>query len=147
MSRFYRLLIVLLFCGTFVSYSQQRIYPDYNSSSGFELDSLDAYDPLVLDNLETLARVWGFVKYHHPAMADTTIHIDYELFGLLPRVVHAGKAERNRILSEWINELGAFEVDTTFQQELSAIDHILINDFLILIFNYCMVIPPSIAMV
>ena len=63
MSRFYRLLIVLLFCGTFVSYSQQRIYPDYNSSSGFELDSLDAYDPLVLDNLETLARVWGFVKY------------------------------------------------------------------------------------
>lgn len=129
MSRFYRLLIVLLFCGTFVSYSQQRIYPDYNSSSGFELDSLDAYDPLVLDNLETLARVWGFVKYHHPAMADTTIHIDYELFGLLPRVAHAGKAERNRILSEWINELGSFEVDTTFQQELSAIDHILINDF------------------
>ena len=129
MSRFFRLLFLLLFCSISAGYAQERIYPDYNSSSGFELDSLDAYNPLVLDNLETLARVWGFVKYHHPAMADTTIHIDYELFGLLPRVAHAKKAERNRILLEWIDGFGSYEVDTTYQRELAKIDHIVINDF------------------
>ena len=129
MLRFYHFLIVLLFCGISIGYSQQRIYPNYNSSSGFELDSLDAYNPSILDNLETLAQVWGFVKYHHPAMADTNIHIDYELFSLLPHVAYAEKSERNQILSDWIDGLGPFEVDTTFQQELSSIDHILINDF------------------
>ena len=91
--------------------AQPRSYPDYVASSGFELDASAASDPQVLDNLETLCRVWGFVKYHHPAMRDTTVHIDYELFGLLPRVAHADRTERNRILSEWIAGFGEVESD------------------------------------
>ncbi len=91
--------------------AQPRTYPDYRASSGFELDASAAADPQVLDNLETLCRVWGFVKYHHPAMRDTTVHIDYELFGLLPRIVGADKPERNRILSEWIASFGPVESD------------------------------------
>lgn len=91
--------------------AQPRSYPDYVASSGFELDASAASDPQVLDNLETLCRVWGFVKYHHPAMRDTTVHIDYELFGLLPRVTHADRTERNRILSEWIAGFGSVRSD------------------------------------
>lgn len=92
-------------------FAQPRTYPDYRACSGFELDASAATDPQVLDNLETLCRVWGFVKYHHPAMRDSTVHIDYELFGLLPRVAHADKGERNRILTEWIADFGQVESD------------------------------------
>ena len=125
-------MVVLLFFGS-LSFlkGQARSYPSiYEFSSSFELDSLDAVDPLVLDNLEVLGRVWGFVKYHHPAMADTTIHIDYELFGLLPRVTHAEPSERNRILSEWIESLGPYEVDSAYYQNgLSQTAHMMVNDF------------------
>ena len=104
MKRFALCLIGLLLQQTLSA--QPRTYPDYRASSGFELEASAAADPQVLDNLETLCRVWGFVKYHHPAMRDTTVHIDYELFGLLPRIVGADKPERNRILSEWIASIG-----------------------------------------
>ena len=61
------------------------------------------------ENLEVLCKVWGFVKYHHPAFADPTTDADTELFELLPLVVDAGELERNRILSEWITGLGEFK--------------------------------------
>ena len=109
MKRFALCLIGLLLQQTLSA--QPRTYPDYRASSGFELEASAAADPQVLDNLETLCRVWGFVKYHHPAMRDTTVHIDYELFGLLPRIVGADKPERNRILSEWIASFGPVESD------------------------------------
>ena len=80
MKRFALCLIGLLLQQTLSA--QPHTYPDYRASSGFELEASAAADPQVLDNLETLCRVWGFVKYHHPAMRDTTVHIDYELFGL-----------------------------------------------------------------
>ena len=61
------------------------------------------------ENLEVLCKVWGFVKYHHPAFADPTTDADMELFELLPLVADAGELERNRILSEWITGLGEFK--------------------------------------
>lgn len=123
--------MLLLFGSLSLQEIKARSYPSvYEFSSKFELDSLDAANPVVLDNLEVLGRVWGFVKYHHPAMADTTIHIDYELFSLLPRVTHAEPSERNRILSEWIESFGPYEVDSTYYQNvLSETAHIKVNDF------------------
>lgn len=109
MKRYALILLALLWQQ--LLFAQPRTYPDYRASSGFELDASAATDPQVLDNLETLCRVWGFVKYHHPAMRDSTVHIDYELFGLLPRVAHADKGERNRILTEWIADFGPVESD------------------------------------
>lgn len=109
MKRYALILLALLWQQ--LLFAQPRTYPDYRACSGFELDASAATDPQVLDNLETLCRVWGFVKYHHPAMRDSTVHIDYELFGLLPRVAHADKGERNRILTEWIADFGPVESD------------------------------------
>lgn len=109
MKRYALILLALLWQQ--LLFAEPRTYPDYRASSGFELDASAATDPQVLDNLETLCRVWGFVKYHHPAMRDSTVHIDYELFGLLPRVAHADKGERNRILTEWIADFGPVESD------------------------------------
>ena len=62
------------------------------------------------DEIERLARaieVWGFVKYHHPAVAAGEVHIDFELFRLLPRVHSAhGGHELNELLASWIHDLG-----------------------------------------
>ena len=105
------LLLAATICCACCSSMQPKHYPDYSVSSGFTLDSLDARDPQVIENLGVTCRVWGYVKYHHPVFADSTLNVDYELFGLLPQVAKATPAERNKVLSEWVKGLGRFSTD------------------------------------
>lgn len=81
-----------------------------NASSRFSMTSDDLRDPRVLGNLETLCRVWGYAKYHHPAFCDTLCRVDVDsaLFALLPRVVHADRDTRNRHLLDWVRSLGDY---------------------------------------
>lgn len=81
-----------------------------NASSGFSMTSDDLSDPRVPGNLETLCRVWGYVKYHHPAFCDTLCRVDVDsaLFALLPKVVYADRDTRNRHLLDWVRSLGAY---------------------------------------
>ncbi len=61
-----------------------------------------------VENLATLARVWGFLKYHHPAIAAGQRHWDYELFRILPRILAAGDtAAAKGTLADWVASLGA----------------------------------------
>lgn len=78
--------------------------------SNFTLTAADFEDPRTLDNLETLCRVWGYVKYHHPVFCDTLrrVDVDSALFVLLPRVVHADRETRNRHLLDWVRSLGDY---------------------------------------
>jgi len=77
--------------------------------SNFTLTSADFEDPRTLDNLETLCRVWGYAKYHHPVFCDTLrrVDVDSALFVLL-RVVHADRETRNRHLLDWVRSLGDY---------------------------------------
>lgn len=81
-----------------------------NASSGFSMTSDDLSDPRVPGNLETLCRVWGYAKYHHPVFCDTLCRVDVDsaLFALLPKVVHADRDTRNRHLLDWVRSLGAY---------------------------------------
>lgn len=81
-----------------------------NASSGFSMTSDDLSDPRVPGNLETLCRVWGYVKYHHPVFCDTLCRVDVDsaLFALLPQVVHADRVTRNRHLLDWVRSLGDY---------------------------------------
>ena len=81
-----------------------------NASSGFSMTSDDLSDPRVPGNLETLCRVWGYAKYHHPVFCDTLCRVDVDsaLFALLPQVVHADRDTRNRHLLDWVRSLGAY---------------------------------------
>lgn len=81
-----------------------------NASSGFSMTSDDLSDPRVPGNLETLCRVWGYAKYHHPVFCDTLCRVDVDsaLFALLPKVVHADRVTRNRHLLDWVRSLGAY---------------------------------------
>lgn len=78
--------------------------------SNFTLTAADFEDPRTLDNLETLCRVWGYAKYHHPVFCDTLrrVDVDSALFVLLPRVVHADRKTRNRHLLDWVRSLGDY---------------------------------------
>lgn len=80
------------------------------ASSGFNLTAEDLKDPRAVGNLETLCRVWGYVKYHHPVFCDTLCRVDVDsaLFALLPRVVHADRVTRNRHLLDWVRSLGDY---------------------------------------
>lgn len=81
-----------------------------NASSGFSMTSDDLSDPRVPGNLETLCRVWGYAKYHHPVFCDTLCRVDVDcaLFALLPQVVHADRVTRNRHLLDWVRSLGDY---------------------------------------
>lgn len=95
------------------------------SLSGFTLTAGDFDDPRTLPNLETLCRVWGYAKYHHPAFCDTLrrVDIDSALFSLLPRVVHADREIRNRHLLDWVRSLGDYTPNRVeYEQNLAPLE-------------------------
>jgi hypothetical protein len=58
-------------------------------------------------NLFTLAKVWGFLKYHHPAVTGGKLQWDYELFRILPAVLEArDRGAANQVLGAWVEHLG-----------------------------------------
>jgi C-terminal processing protease CtpA/Prc len=60
-----------------------------------------------IENLATLGKVWGFLKYHHPAVAGGKRHWDYDLFRILPDVLKApDRATANAAMAKWIASLG-----------------------------------------
>ena len=59
------------------------------------------------EDLVVLGKVWGFLKYYHPAIAKGNYNWDYELFKILPKILGAkNQLDRNNILSGWVNSLG-----------------------------------------
>lgn len=99
--------LLLILCLWLVECTNEQ-YADYSQSSGFDRTQIDS---TTLENLEVLGRVWGYVKYHHPVFADDKYNIDYELFELLPRIADADRTIRNRVLTQWIDELGEFTIN------------------------------------
>lgn len=62
-------------------------------------------------DLALLGKVWGFLKYYHPAVAKGEYNWDYELFRIIPKVVQANtNQERDEVLVDWINSLGSLEI-------------------------------------
>jgi len=57
--------------------------------------------------LEVTAKVWGFLKYYHPEVADGKYNWDEELFKILPklRTATSGK-ELSKVYIDWIENLG-----------------------------------------
>ncbi|MDR1153609.1 MAG: hypothetical protein LBL04_02770 [Bacteroidales bacterium] len=81
---------------------------DKEFESGSQI-SLGELTPLMAKNLDILGRVWGFLKYYHPAVIDGDKNWDFELFRIMPAIAKApGKKELNRILIDFIDGLGDF---------------------------------------
>lgn len=77
----------------------------FTASSGLTLEHPSRVQ---VDNLVLLGKVWGFLKYHHPAVVLGRHHWDFDLFRVAPRVLAATDAAGARgALSAWIDSLGA----------------------------------------
>ena len=73
-------------------------------------------------NLFVLAKLWGFLKYHHPEVAKGKNNFDEELFKIMQPVANTPSAEkRNEFLLNWINNLGD-ETGFKLADELPAKD-------------------------
>ncbi|WP_345241991.1 S41 family peptidase [Nibrella saemangeumensis] len=76
----------------------------FRNGSGITLAQLTSQQ---ISNLAVLGRVWGFLKYHHPAIAKGDYNWDAELFRVLPKVLDTRTtAERSAVLEQWISRLG-----------------------------------------
>ena len=117
-------ILLCLLCVTPVMQAQQPPVPD-TASSGFNLTAEDLKDPRAVGNLETLCRVWGYAKYHHPVFCDTLCRVDVDsaLFALLPRVVHTDRVTRNRHLLDWVRSLGDYTPNRVdYEQSLAPLE-------------------------
>ena len=77
---------------------------EFVNGSGIQIASLSA---IQIDNLTTLGRVWGFLKYHHPSVTAGKRQWDFDLYRILPAVLHATTTARaNDVLADWIDALG-----------------------------------------
>lgn len=79
----------------------------FDKGSGINISSLT---PLQATHLEVLGKVWGFLKYYHPAVMAGEYNWDYELFRILPEVLSSNtETARNEVLLRWVNRLAAPE--------------------------------------
>jgi hypothetical protein len=66
------------------------------------------------EDLDVLGKVWGYLKYYHPAVASGEYHWDYELFRILPKILEAkSPKERNQILHSWVATMGKVDIEKT----------------------------------
>jgi len=77
---------------------------EFDAGSGVVLSDLSKVQ---IENLATMGKVWGFLKYHHPAVTAGKRHWDYELFRAMPKVLAARDRETSSAaLRDWIRGLG-----------------------------------------
>ncbi|WP_445718195.1 S41 family peptidase [Flavobacterium sp.] len=79
---------------------------EFDTGSKFEITNLNEIQKR---NLFILGKVWGFVKYYHPVIAEGKISWDYELFRMLPKI---SNKDFDNELVKWINKLGTFKTTT-----------------------------------
>lgn len=110
------LLCIILFSFNLL-YSKE--YQDYSKSSGISSIILNEQ---VTNDLEVVCKVWGYVKYHHPAFVDNTYNLDYELFDLIHSIQRINsKAERDSILADWIDGFGSYKMEQN-KSDLDIVD-------------------------
>lgn len=64
-----------------------------------------------ISNIAVAGQFWGFLKYHHPAVAKGNYNWDAELFRLLPFVISAkNNVELSKALEQYLNKLPKVEV-------------------------------------
>jgi C-terminal processing protease CtpA/Prc len=73
---------------------------EFDGGSGITITSLS---DIQIQNLAKLAKVWGFLKYHHPAVTSGHHQWDYDLFRVLPAVLAAADGPAaNQAIADWI---------------------------------------------
>ena len=117
----------LLIDGKDVSEAKRRPAIENKAKRDKEFDTGSGIDSVRLtksrtNDLAVLGKVWGFLKYYHPAIATGDYNWDYELFRILPTILQSkNAAERNGVLSAWVEKLGKLE---TIDKEKTAVEKV-----------------------
>jgi C-terminal processing protease CtpA/Prc len=112
----------ILIDGKDITEAKVRQPVEYKAKKDMEFDQGSKISDIKLNAAKTedlviLGKVWGFLKYHHPAIAAGEYNWDYELFRILPKILEAkNTSERNDILSVWAESLGTFETNSAAPQ-------------------------------
>lgn len=78
--------------------------PRVVQSSGIPLTALS---DIQISNLAILGKVWGFLKYHHPAVTSGQRQWDQDLFAIMPQVLAAtDQTGATTAIADWIATLG-----------------------------------------
>lgn len=116
--------------------------PSLKTDTAFDAESTIIFPEVTKDlteNLILLGRVWGFLKYHHPAVAEGVNNWDHELFRILPEYLEIyNKNDRDRFLINWIETLGTVKKCNSCNET---------DETAILIPNYSWLIDSSIDIV
>lgn len=60
-----------------------------------------------VQNLTLLAQVWGFIKYHHPSVAEGKFNMDTELFRIMPTVINCTNSKGAcSAIEKWVDSFG-----------------------------------------
>jgi C-terminal processing protease CtpA/Prc len=101
----------LLVGGVPVAQAPNRVATALDNDHQFDNGSniaLTTLSDTQVTNLATLAKVWGFLKYHHPAVTSGQHHWDYDLFRILPQVLAATDQPTSlAAISTWVANLGS----------------------------------------
>lgn len=102
--------ILTLFSITNLSFAQNTVQDTvYNHNSDVVFPEMT---PQLVDNLDLLGRVWGFLKYHHPSISKGTYNWDAELFKMLPGYLQVkDNKQRDAYLTKWILRFGKIPVN------------------------------------
>jgi len=105
MNSFYKFFIFVFIVTLMLSCSSRVSSQSHSSvSSGVTISS---YDQQVVDNLYTLCKIWGFLKYYHPEISMGKYDWDKELFNIMPQIINVkSKVERVQVLENWISGYG-----------------------------------------
>lgn len=79
---------------------------DKRFKKGSNIAFAEPLTPQQIENITLLSRVWGLMKYYHPAVRGGNCNWDNEFFTILPEVADKNSAERNEILYKWVESLG-----------------------------------------
>ncbi|GAB3929579.1 S41 family peptidase [Mucilaginibacter myungsuensis] len=72
--------------------------------------AIAAVSPQQVKNLALLGQVWGFVKYHHLAIAKGSYNMDAKLFEVMPAIINAKNAkETAAAIEKWVDGFGVPE--------------------------------------
>lgn len=70
-------------------------------------NEFDCLTAIQVENVRVLVKVWGFLKYYHPAVTKGQKDWDAELIELLPRLLDVQNTnDRNAFLNSWVQSLG-----------------------------------------
>ena len=77
---------------------------EFDAGSRIDIRTLTSHQ---IANLALLGKVWGFLKYHHPAVTTGTRHWDYDLLRVLPALLAARDRDAGTVvLRDWVSALG-----------------------------------------